>query len=182
MKRLTFLFIALVSYNIISVIILPLYKEYEPQTTLNCNIDRSGHFETLEYRRTIKDQFSDEGVNNRSMDCSNYHDTLSQLLNERIHKLREIHPIGFSILLHDDLGVFEILLKQIFRPHHSFCIHIDRKASPIVHETVANIVSCYKTKHPNTTIFVSDVNLDVIWGDISLVDVDLDCMRRLRLS
>ena len=39
------------------------------------------------------------------------------------------NPFAFSILNHSNLGLLEALLSVIFRPHNSYCIYVDAKAS-----------------------------------------------------
>jgi hypothetical protein len=38
-------------------------------------------------------------------------------------------PFAYSILNHSSLGLLEALLSVIFRPHNSYCIYVDAKAS-----------------------------------------------------
>ena len=38
-------------------------------------------------------------------------------------------PFAYSVLNHANIGLLEALLSAIFRPHNSYCIYIDAKAS-----------------------------------------------------
>ena len=42
--------------------------------------------------------------------------------------------------------ILELSLASIFRPHNSYCLHIDRKAEDTFQRTVAQILSCYRGK------------------------------------
>ena len=54
--------------------------------------------------------------------------------------------LAFSLLVHENVGIFETLLQLLFHPRHSFCVHVDSKAERIVHQAVQNIVKCFKVK------------------------------------
>ena len=41
------------------------------------------------------------------------------------------------------------------------------------------LINCYKEMYPETTIFMADKVEDVHWGNWSLVQADLSCMKQL---
>ena len=47
-----------------------------------------------------------------------------------LHKNEAPIKLAFSIMVHDELPLLEVLLSTIFRPYHSYCIFVDGKASP----------------------------------------------------
>ena len=52
--------------------------------------------------------------------------------------------LAFSILVHENVGIFETLLHMIFRPQHSYCVHIDSKAKQSFHLAVRKIIQCFQ--------------------------------------
>jgi len=52
--------------------------------------------------------------------------------------------LAFSILVHNNVGIFEILLHMLFHPSHSYCVHIDVKANQVVRNATQAIVKCFK--------------------------------------
>ena len=46
-------------------------------------------------------------------------------------------------------------------------------------EDVEILINCYKQMYPETTIFMADKVEDVHWGNWSLVQADLACMKQL---
>ena len=35
------------------------------------------------------------------------------------------------------------LLRAIYRPHNYYCLHLDRKAPPVEHDTVRQLAACF---------------------------------------
>lgn len=89
-------------------------------------------------------------------------------------------PLAFSILVHDQIAILETQLRLLFRPHHTFCIHVDLKAPAEFYQQVRTLVNCYKEHYPNAKVFMVDYPLAVYWGHISLLKADLRCMDELR--
>ena len=63
-------------------------------------------------------------------------------------KMELQNPIAFSILAHEQFSVLEVLIATIFRPHNSYCIFIDEKASGQFYQLVNQMVECYKERFP----------------------------------
>ncbi|XP_074659158.1 beta-1,3-galactosyl-O-glycosyl-glycoprotein beta-1,6-N-acetylglucosaminyltransferase-like [Tubulanus polymorphus] len=82
-------------------------------------------------------------------------------------------PIAFSILIYKDLERFERLLRMIYRPQNYYCVHVDAKSPGEFAAAVTDIAGCF----PN--VFLSSRRYDVRWGEISVLDADLRCMRDL---
>ena len=52
--------------------------------------------------------------------------------------------LAFSILVHENIAIFETLLHLIFRRQHAICVHVDLKAPRDVHLAVKGIIRCFK--------------------------------------
>ena len=85
-------------------------------------------------------------------------------------------PIAFSILMYDNLEQTERLLRVIYRPQNVYCIHVDGKSPTTVHLGAAAIAACFEN------VFVARPAVNVSWGQISVVDAELLCMRKLLAS
>ena len=106
-------------------------------------------------------------------------------------------PLAFSIMVHDQVGLFEAQLASIFKPHNSYCIFVDQKAEKKVHDLVSGIVKCYKQKYPQVSdwlnlfvkthiclalqanIFKTAKSHRVYWAHISMLLGDLKCLNLL---
>jgi len=83
------------------------------------------------------------------------------------------YPLAFSITMFADVEQTERLLRAVYQPQNLYCIHIDTKSSLLVHQTVDAIAQCFDN------VWVS-THLDKIkWGDISVILLDINCMRDL---
>ena len=81
--------------------------------------------------------------------------------------------LAYGIMVYNHVCQFERLLKAIWRPSHIYCIHIDSDASPIVLHNYQELLKCF----PN--MFLSSRRVDVRWGEFSVLEADLICMKDL---
>ena len=51
-------------------------------------------------------------------------------------------PIAYNILIHKDIEQMESLLKVIYRPQNTYCIHVDRKSPNYLHNSVHSLAKC----------------------------------------
>jgi len=89
-------------------------------------------------------------------------------------------PLAFAILDHRDGAQLAKLVKAIFRPWNSYCIQVDSKSSEAFRALVEKLVACYRSVHPSTDIFLSNVNLSLVWQHSSLLEGDLTCLQQLQ--
>jgi hypothetical protein len=82
-------------------------------------------------------------------------------------------PLAYSILIFKDVEQFERLLRAIYRPQNYYCIHVDTKSEASFKLAVAGIAACFKN------VFLSSASVDVKWGEWSVLEADLNCMRDL---
>ncbi|XP_041034443.1 beta-1,3-galactosyl-O-glycosyl-glycoprotein beta-1,6-N-acetylglucosaminyltransferase 3-like [Carcharodon carcharias] len=85
-------------------------------------------------------------------------------------------PISYSIVIHDNIEMFERLLRTIYVPQNVYCIHVDRKAADSFHLAVRTIVACFHN------VFVASKLENVIYASWSRVQADLNCMEDLLQS
>lgn len=83
--------------------------------------------------------------------------------------------INYLILVHKNLEQLRRLIAALDAPWCNFFIHVDKKADAF---TIKKIVPESSRVH-----YVADENrVDGVWGDLSLVDAALACMRLMLLS
>ena len=67
----------------------------------------------------------------------------------------------------------ERLLRAIYRPQNSYCIHVDSKSGDAFKKALAAIAQCFDN------VFLASRSLDVQWGRFSVLEADLICMEDL---
>ena len=88
-------------------------------------------------------------------------------------------PLAYFISAYTDARNLELQLRTIFRPHNSYCYHVDGKADAMFILTVRNMVKCYKEKYPESSIALSSRSVPVYWGHFSIVEAELICLEDL---
>jgi len=129
--------------------------------------------------KEAKDFFTDPNVLARILNPSTYFQQISTVaFKEQTEAERKI-PFAFSILNHSNLGLLEALLSVIFRPHNSYCIYVDAKASDTYKSSVAKLLNVYRYHFPETTIILANPTLRIYWSGVSILEAGLDCMEQL---
>ena len=85
-------------------------------------------------------------------------------------------PLAYLITAYTDARNIELQLRTIFRPHNSYCYHIDAKADSTFKLTVENMIKCYQEKYPEAYISLSSQSVPVFWGHFSIVEAELICL------
>ena len=85
-------------------------------------------------------------------------------------------PVAYAVLIYKGAPLVENLLRAIYKPHNVYCIHIDIKAPKTFRRTINALTRCLKN------VFVTKSSVNVIWGHISVVQAQLNCMRDLLQS
>jgi len=119
-----------------------------------------------------KQTVSDEVYIDAAADCTQYiiqrRFTMHPLSNEEA-----AFPLAFSIIMFRDVGLFERLLRAIYRQQNFYCIHVDRKSPLTVHRAVHAIASCF------SNVFIAPRIVNVLWGSYSVLEAELICMEAL---
>ncbi|XP_068000111.1 beta-1,3-galactosyl-O-glycosyl-glycoprotein beta-1,6-N-acetylglucosaminyltransferase 3 [Melanerpes formicivorus] len=82
-------------------------------------------------------------------------------------------PIAYSMVIHNNIEMFERLLRSVYAPQNVYCIHIDRKSPAAFQEAVRAIAACF----PN--VFVASHLEKVVYASWSRLQADLNCMQDL---
>lgn len=85
-------------------------------------------------------------------------------------------PIAYSMVIHNQIHMFERLLRSIYTPQNVYCIHVDKKSPKPFKEAVRAIASCFDN------VFVASKLEQVVYASWSRVQADLNCMEDLLAS
>ena len=92
-----------------------------------------------------------------TQNCTHYVTSRGYVTHHLTEEEREF-PIAYSILTFKDIEMFERLLRAIYRPQHSICVHVDRHSHRNFLLAVQGIVGCF------TNVFMAPRIIDVQWG------------------
>ena len=70
------------------------------------------------------------------------------------------------------------MLRRIYRPFNSYCIHIDSRADPEFRQNIQSMAKCYQDVFNVSNILVIS-EIPVIWGLDSILKADILCFRLL---
>ncbi|XP_066448595.1 beta-1,3-galactosyl-O-glycosyl-glycoprotein beta-1,6-N-acetylglucosaminyltransferase 3-like [Eleutherodactylus coqui] len=108
-------------------------------------------------------------------DCTNFK-KLKKYVTFSLSDKERNYPIAYSMVIHENIEMFERLLRSIYMPQNVYCIHVDMKSSETFFEAVKAISSCL----PN--VFVASKRELVVYASWSRVQADLNCMEDLLKS
>ena len=70
----------------------------------------------------------------------------------------------------------ELLLRQIYRPHNSYCLHIDPRSDKLFKSSARNIINCYELRFDVKNILLLENPINVTWSHFSMLEADLLCI------
>ena len=110
---------------------------------------------------------------NKTSDCTWIEDELIIRDSFYISSEEKAHPLAFAMNIHDSAQQVIRLLKTIYRPHNTYCIHYDEKSSPHFKGVFDNIAKCL----PNVVIPREIVSVNRGWHTV--VDAQMNCFKQL---
>ncbi|XP_056425797.1 beta-1,3-galactosyl-O-glycosyl-glycoprotein beta-1,6-N-acetylglucosaminyltransferase 3-like [Hyla sarda] len=112
---------------------------------------------------------------NITQDCAKFR-TTRKYIYFALSKEEEEFPIAYSMVIHENIEMFERLLRAIYAPQNIYCIHVDKKSPEIFKESVRTVASCFDN------VFVASKLEKVVYSSWSRVQADLNCMEDLLKS
>ncbi|KAM7099223.1 N-acetyllactosaminide beta-1,6-N-acetylglucosaminyl-transferase isoform 4-T6 [Molossus nigricans] len=100
----------------------------------------------------------------------------SHYITETLSEEEAGFPLAYTMTIHKDLGTFERLFRAIYMPQNVYCVHVDEKATAAFKGAVEQLLSCF----PNA--FLASKTEPVVYGGISRLQADLNCLRDLVAS
>ncbi|XP_077329366.1 beta-1,3-galactosyl-O-glycosyl-glycoprotein beta-1,6-N-acetylglucosaminyltransferase 3-like [Lithobates pipiens] len=149
---------------------------------LNCSKIIKGDSEAiqkaLEVNTALKKKnvyLSEQMYLNLTTDCQKFKQ-LRKYLTIPMSKEEEDFPIAYSMVIHENIEMFERLLRAIYVPQNIYCIHVDEKSPAQFKEAVTAITSCFDN------VFVASKLEKVVYASWSRVQADLNCMQEVLQS
>uniref|UniRef100_A0A0B7AE39 Protein xylosyltransferase n=1 Tax=Arion vulgaris TaxID=1028688 RepID=A0A0B7AE39_9EUPU len=105
-------------------------------------------------------------------DCEAFK-TIRQYRTDRGSFIEGEFPLAYVILVHKDFEHVERLLRTIYMPQHSICIHVDDKAPDSLKEAVASLASCF------TNVILASKPQGIVYAHVSRLLADVICMSDL---
>ncbi|XP_070809750.1 beta-1,3-galactosyl-O-glycosyl-glycoprotein beta-1,6-N-acetylglucosaminyltransferase 3 [Pituophis catenifer annectens] len=112
---------------------------------------------------------------NLTKDCQNFKER-RRFVGFYLSEEEENFPIAYSMVIHENIEMFERLLRSIFAPQNVYCVHVDRKSPELFQKAVRAIVSCFDN------VFLASKQESVVYASWSRVQADLNCMKDLLQS
>lgn len=81
--------------------------------------------------------------------------------------------IAYVIVAYKGAALLESLLRAIYMPQNVYCFHLDKKSSEEFRRVIYSVIDCL----PN--VFVAKKLTDVVWGHVSVLQAELNCMKDL---
>uniref|UniRef100_A0A452UVQ6 Glucosaminyl (N-acetyl) transferase 2 (I blood group) n=1 Tax=Ursus maritimus TaxID=29073 RepID=A0A452UVQ6_URSMA len=85
-------------------------------------------------------------------------------------------PLAYVMVIHKDFDTFERLFRAVYMPQNVYCVHVDEKATAEFKESVWQLLSCFQNA------FVASKIEPVVYGGISRLQADLNCLKDLTAS
>ncbi|XP_075399030.1 N-acetyllactosaminide beta-1,6-N-acetylglucosaminyl-transferase-like [Tenrec ecaudatus] len=99
--------------------------------------------------------------------------TQSHYITAPLSKEEAEFPLAYAMVIHHNFDTFARLFRAIYMPQNVYCVHVDEKATGEFKEAVQRLLSCF----PNA--FLASKTEPVVYGGISRLQADLNCMRDL---
>ncbi|XP_045154058.1 N-acetyllactosaminide beta-1,6-N-acetylglucosaminyl-transferase isoform X2 [Echinops telfairi] len=99
--------------------------------------------------------------------------TQSHYITAPLSKEEAEFPLAYAMVIHHNFDTFARLFRAIYMPQNVYCVHVDEKATAEFKEAVQQLLSCF----PNA--FLASKMEPVVYGGISRLQADLNCMRDL---
>lgn len=109
---------------------------------------------------------------NATPDCASYIERRG-FITEPLSEEERNFPIAYSMVIHENVEMFERLLRAIYTPQNVYCVHVDQKSKDDFKAAVVGIISCL----PN--VFLATKLERVVYASWSRVQADLNCMSDL---
>ncbi|XP_077984670.1 beta-1,3-galactosyl-O-glycosyl-glycoprotein beta-1,6-N-acetylglucosaminyltransferase 4-like [Glandiceps talaboti] len=85
----------------------------------------------------------------------------------------EEFPLSFAISVYKSTHQVELLLRTIYRPWNSYCIHVDKRSGTDFHLAIHQIASCFNN------VFIASASVPVVWASIYVLETERVCQREL---
>ena len=88
-------------------------------------------------------------------------------------ELEKSFPLAFTFVVHDSPQQVLRLLRLLYRPQNSYCIHYDAKSTDEFKEFFNSIANC------RGNVIIASRQESVVWGHYSVLGAQMNCMKDL---
>ncbi|XP_076445032.1 N-acetyllactosaminide beta-1,6-N-acetylglucosaminyl-transferase-like isoform X2 [Babylonia areolata] len=113
---------------------------------------------------------SDQAFSQQLEDCGSFKDLYGYNRYPPVTEEEARFPIAFNLLLYKEVEQVHVLLRAIYRPHNSYCLHVDGHALPQVFQATRRLAACL----PN--VFLATRRENITYSGFSRLQADLNCM------
>ena len=78
--------------------------------------------------------------------------------------------IAYNIIMHRNGAQFLTLLRTIYQPQNSICIHVDKKSPPDLKDMVQSVSDCLDN------VFLSSKQESIVYAGFTRLQADINCM------
>lgn len=144
-----------------------------PDVQVNCSKAFDGDEQEIERVSELmsswKNAISDDEMLRRVRTCTWLRRYFSgNLYNSKLEKL---FPIAFTFVVYDSPQQILRLLRLMYRPQNSFCIHYDRKSKH--KKFFQSIAACFDN------VIIPSKLASIVWGHFSVLEAQMNCMTDL---
>lgn len=143
---------------------------------MNCAKIFNGNMMEIQTAKSLENDYLNVVTSNEYLEMSHNCQQFSQkrqYMTANLSQEEVEFPLAYSIVVYKAINQFERLLRSIYRPQNVYCIHADAKMTEINKKTVSAIANCFNN------VFISSKSYDVKWGQLSVLQADLICMKDL---
>jgi hypothetical protein len=116
-------------------------------------------------------RISDNTFIKSASNCDNFINQYGYLRYPPVTEEELRFPIAFNILLYKDVDQLHLLLRAIYRPHNSYCLHVDGYAAKEVFEAAKGLATCVPG------VFLASQREKVVYGGFTRLQADINCMQ-----
>ena len=141
----------------------------------NCSKIFSGDKEEIKKVVTLsarwKNALPDKELLKKTENCSWVREYFKD--NLYVTNLERTFPIAFTFIVYERPQQVMRLLKFLYRPHNTYCIHPDRKSDSTFSSIFINTAKCLDNVH------IASKRESVYWGHFSLMESQMNCLSDL---
>ena len=96
-------------------------------------------------------------------------------MNNEVHNsdLEKSFPLAFTFMVHESPQQVLRLLRLLYRPQNSYCIHYDAKSTDEFKELFNSVADCLEN------VIIASRQESVVWGHYSVLGAQMNCMKDL---
>ena len=156
--------------------ITPILCQNENCKQVTCGDILEGNSDAISLSKLYMENMSRTHNNIDTVNMESITKNCSELLSNGRYRVRprsgeeEEFPIAYSILMHTNPAQVERLLRAVYEPQNSYCIHVDLNADPTILKSIQELTKCFHN------VFIASKLEHIVYGGISRLQADLTCM------